>query len=104
MFKKGDLVEITGSDSGREDIIGLRFVLEESVEVFSIDLWKHVYAWRTPVKDHYARECYLKKVNPDGDELSSESFEEIMKSLKSKKHSDIVTINVTLEKTNVRTK
>lgn len=96
MFKKGDLVEVIGSDGGREDVLGLRFNLEHYEEVLSLDIFEYVYAWRTPLEDFSARECYLKKVNPDGDELSSESFDQIMESLKSK--SNIIDVNLTLDK------
>lgn len=96
MFKKGDLVEVVGSDSGREDVIGLRFSLEHYEEILSLDIFEYVYAWRTPLADFSARGCYLKKVNPDGDELSSGSFDQIMESLKLK--SNIINVNLTLDK------
>lgn len=96
MFKKGDLVEIIGSDRGIKDVMGVRFILEHRKNVFSKNILEHVYGWETPIECHFAREIYLKKVNPDGDELCSQSFDEIMKSLKSK--SNIVKVNLTLHK------
>lgn len=81
-FKKGDLVEVIGSDSRDLDVIGLRFTLEIYEEVYSMTLREHVYTWRTPLKGFSARECYLRKVNPDGDNLSEFTFDELMDDLK----------------------
>lgn len=80
-FKKGDLVEVIGSDGGY-NVAGLRFILEVYEEKYSINIKEYVYAWRTPVEGFHARECYLKKVNPDGDNLSEFTFDELMNNLK----------------------
>lgn len=81
-FKKGQLVEVTGSDSGRKDVIGVRFLLGEYGLVYSITIDDQVYAWATPICDFSARECYLKLVNPDSEESSEFAFEELMLDLK----------------------
>ena len=92
MFKKGDLVEVIGSGSFPE-LIGERFTLsiKESSARLVIEDLKRVEGefWLSPFKSvrdksiNFKNE-HLRKVNPDGDELSSDSFDQIMESLKSK--------------------
>lgn len=100
-LKKGDLVEIVGCfDSEFNKFIGERFTLNEKTTAavggnFGI-------GWRSPFetknKIFAPLEKYLRKVNPDGDELSDESFEELMTKLKSPtKNSNIVTVDINLE-------
>lgn len=97
-LKKGDLVEVIGSDSGMQEVVGLRFTLEFYEELYSITTGEVIYAWLTPIIGFAARECYLRKVNPDGDELSDESFESLMSKLKYfNKEANIITVNIKLE-------
>lgn len=86
MLKKGDLVEIIGcSDTRFSKFVGERFILSE-VTVLSTGELRGSVGWRSPFRIEGCRfspiEKYLRKVNPDGDELSNESFNEIMNKLK----------------------
>ena len=88
--KKGDLVEIIGSDANDKSVLGKRFILDKYDTVFSITLGREISAWETPYTTwkglgFYAKECYLKKINPDGDEISNLTFEELMGKLKTNK-------------------
>lgn len=101
-LKKGDLVEVIGCFDLRfnKKFIGERFTLNEKIPV-SLGAARGV-GWRSPFqtegKIFAPLEKYLRKVNPDGDELSDESFEELMTKLKSStKNSNIVTVNINLE-------
>lgn len=91
-FKKGDLVEFTGLIA-YSHMNGERFVLHESKyskavcpkgSVSSGLVWKTPFsADLHPTKDTlWAEESFLKKINPDGDEISSLTFEELMGKLK----------------------
>ena len=100
-LKKGYLVEVIGCfDPKFNKFIGERFTLNEKTLV-SIGAVRGI-GWRSPFqtegKIFAPLEKYLRKVNPDGDELSDESFEELMTKLKSStKNSNIVTENINLE-------
>ena len=106
MFKKGDLVEVIGSVSFPE-LIGERFTLstKDTAAMCAIEDFKlrEGEFWLSPFRNPLDHDLtisfkseHLRKVNPDGDELSSDSFDAIMKSLKSK--SNIVNVKLTLEK------
>ncbi len=100
-LKKGDLVEVIGCFASRfNKFIGERFTLNEKTPV-SLGATRGV-GWRSPFQTEGRTfaplEKYLRKVNPDGDEISDESFEELMTKLKSPtKNSNIVTVNINLE-------
>lgn len=84
-LKKGDLVEIIGCrNPSLNKFIGKRFILNVSTLVKMGD--SYVRGWRSPFETRTLifspAEKYLRKVNPDGDELSSESFESLMLKLK----------------------
>lgn len=84
-FKKGDLVEVVESPYCPE-YIGERFVLTESSVIEGLHSKKIFKAWLTPFRNShgsiYANEKYIRKVNPDGDNLSEYTFEELMNNLK----------------------
>lgn len=82
-FKKGDLVEIVKTFNYPE-LLGERFILGE------VEFWENseVFMWATPFKgdggsDIYTSEIQLKKINPDTDEKSNFTFEELMDKMKS---------------------
>lgn len=101
-LKKGDLVEVIGCSHPRfSEIIGSRFTLEEEI-VIETGEYLGCKGWMSPFSSEYylfaPLEKYLRKVNPDGDELSDESFNSLMTKLKStKKGNSIVTVNIKLE-------
>ena len=104
-LKKGDLVEVIGClDSRFNKFIGERFTLNEKTPVpIGGNLTE---GWWSPFqaegKIFTPLEKYLRKVNPDGDELSDESFESLMIKLKSpNKSSRIVPVNIKLEGKNL---
>ncbi len=99
-LKRGDLVEVVGCfDPKFNKFIGERFTLNEKT-TFLIE-GNFDIGWQSPFKTEgkiFAPlgKC-LRKVNPDGDELSDESFEELMAKLKTpNKSSNIVTVNIKL--------
>ena len=84
-FKKGDLVEILDNPF-YPNLKGERFVLNVSQYATGLYSGEDFLGWKTPFSEFsrpiYARESFLKKVNPDGDELSSFTFTELMNKLK----------------------
>ena len=100
-LKKGDLVEVIGClDTKFIKFIGERFILNEKTLTSIGDNFGS--GWRSPFKEgnqiFAPLEKYLRKVNPDGDELSDESFESLLEKLKSyKKDNNIITVSIELE-------
>ena len=100
-LKKGDLVEVIGCRSlDFKRFVGERFILNERTLTSTGDSFR--WGWRSPFETEYQifspLEEYLRKVNPDGDKLSNESFESLLSKLKSfKKDNNIVTVNIKLE-------
>lgn len=84
-FKKGDSVEVVESPYYPE-YVGERFVLTESSVVEGLHSKETFKAWLTPFRNSrgsiYANEKYIRKVNPDGDNLSEFTFDELMNDLK----------------------
>lgn len=88
-FKKGDLVEVIDSLSF-PDLIGERFNLTTFTGVAYAEKLGEVRGgnfWSSPFKDFDGaiigfRQDHLRKVNPDGDNLSEYTFEELMNNLK----------------------
>lgn len=90
-FKKGDLVEVIGSVSFPQ-FIRERFILTSYDSVCYNEVTKEVLNiknWRSPFRvDGLEREVgfleeHLKKINPDTDEKSNFTFEELMDKMKS---------------------
>lgn len=100
-LKKGDLVEVIGClNTEFNKFVGERFILNERTLTSTGDSFK--WGWRSPFETEdqifSPLEKYLRKVNPDGDELAGESFESLMTKLKSsKKDNNIVTVNIKLD-------
>ena len=87
-LKKGDLVEVIDSVSYPE-FIGYRYTLVDSetgVLSKAQDIFHKGIVWESPFIDEGLIVCFmeahLRKVNPDGDEVSDESFESLMTKLK----------------------
>ncbi|APC44491.1 hypothetical protein [Pseudoalteromonas phage PH357] len=93
-FKKGDLVEVVNHPT-RADLLGERFKLCKGSHKNILDFdGKSVirkFVWETPFKsiledfrdrNVHLSEDFLRKVNPDGDNLSEYTFEELMNNLK----------------------
>lgn len=101
-LKKGDLVEVIGcSDPVFDGFIGNRFTLEVEV-ILSSGKYSDCKGWMSPFSSEgylfAPLEKYLRKVNLDGDERSDESFESLMKKLKSfTNNNNIVTVGIKLE-------
>lgn len=99
-FKKGDLVEIINHPT-RVDLLGERFTLCKGGYKNLLDFdGKSVtckFVWETPFKSileefkdrniHLSEE-FLKKVNPDGDNLSEFTFDELMSDLRYNKQKE----------------
>lgn len=95
-FKKGDLVEVIGLVS-YSHMNGERFILgagKFSEAIYPEGEVSYGFVWKTPFPADlhpnkedavWIEECYLKKINPDGDELSNLTFEELMGKLKTNK-------------------
>ena len=94
-FKKGDLVEVIGLVD-YEELRGERLVLDkgENINAILCDGTENVcFAWETPFRG-YQHEGYeedflwvgeenLRKINPDTNEKSNFTFEELMDTMKS---------------------
>lgn len=93
-FKKGDLVEVVNHPT-REDLLGERFTLCKGSckNILDFDGKSIIrkFVWETPFKsiledfrdrNVHLSEDFLRKVNPDGDNLSEYTFEELMNNLK----------------------
>ena len=100
-LKKGDLVEVIGCLNTKfNKFVGERFILNERKITSTGASFR--WGWGSPFETGDQIFCplekYLRKVNPDGDELAGESFESLMSKLKSaKKDNNIVTVNIKLE-------
>jgi len=87
-FKKGDLVEIIYVHQHKnKSLLGKRFVLNESSKYYNPLKNDYEFGWFLPftTKEGNIIACSedkLKKINPDGDELSDLTFEELMRKLK----------------------
>ncbi len=90
-FKKGDLVEVIGSISFPE-FIGERFTLEDnstSTYIESTGEIEDMFVWESPFRKVGItriiafQEKHLRKINPDSDEKSAFTFEELMDTMKS---------------------
>lgn len=88
-FKRGDLVEVIDSLSFPE-LIGYRFnltVYKEKAYAEKLDEVHDGVFWSSPFKDYDGAvigflQAHLRKVNPDGDNLSEYTFEDLMNNLK----------------------
>jgi len=86
-FKRGQLVEITKSYAGNE---GKRFVITDSEYGITVKSeGKHVNIYKNDLPStkegstgYYVAEAHIKLVNPDNDEESEFTFEELMLDLK----------------------
>ena len=86
-FKKGDLVEIIHVQY-YEELLGERFILDKYEKYYNqvTHVWE--WGWETPFPTRSGRgntvcsEDKLKKINPDTDEKSSFTFEELLGKLK----------------------
>lgn len=87
-FKKGDLVEVTKSVYGYK---GYRFFIsEKKVQLLKSGYFGNTY--KSNIEDETSATGYrwsaeekLKLVNPDGDSLSEDTFEELLLSLNNTK-------------------
>ena len=104
-LKKGDLVEIIGCNNPEfSKFIGRRFILEFK-STLVVGACRGMVGWKSPFETDRLvftpLEKYLRKVNLDGDERSDESFESLMKKLKSfTNNNNIVTVDIKLEERN----
>ena len=100
-LKKGALDEVTDCFNPKfSKFVGERFILNE--KTLTLAGYSYASSWRSPFNvenSHFCpQEKYLRKINPDGHELSGGSFESLLGKLKSyKKDNNIVTLKIELE-------
>jgi len=88
-FKRGQLVEITRSSKGLS--VGHRFIVTDAINAEWKDKeHKGVIGYKTDLptkggdyKFSYSPENWIKLVNPDNDDVSEFTFEELMDNVKS---------------------
>lgn len=85
-FKKGDLVEIIHVQQYTE-LLGVRFVLDTYCNYYNDITNKWESGWDVPIVTKcgtltVCSEDKLKKINPDTDETSNFTFEELLGKLK----------------------
>jgi len=88
-FKRGQLVEITRSRKGLS--VGHRFIVTDAIDAEWEDKeHKGVMGYKTDLRNEkgsgkfsYSPENWIKLVNPDNDDVSEFTFEELMDNVKS---------------------